>query len=243
MTINSTPRRRGVKDLVRALGVSGLSVISVALAACGGGTELPTPRPLIIHSGARIQPDPERMREIDGWIQPQVQRIREDPSFLIRTVPDEERVYPWQELSISGDTAEIHLQGGVPEARVPFLVYAHLHLMQPRGPEALRRWLPDHAEATGYELERAILVRTADAWLYGRSVWDAPPYPVLDQLMYARENGYLDAMIFTARPDAFADARREWVRENPGGIEEYRRWFVETFGEEPPGLQEETPGG
>lgn len=242
MTINSTPPTRGVKDLVRGLRVTGLSVVALVLIGCGGGTELPTPRPLILYSGARLQPDRDRMEEIDRWVQTQVERIREDPSFLIRTVPEERPVYPWEDLTIDGDTAEIHMQGGVAEARVPFLIYAHLHLMQGRGPEALRRWLPEHAEATGYELERAIVARSADAWLYGRSVWDAPPYPVLDELIYARENGYLDALIFTARPDAFGEARQEWVRENPGGIEEYRGWFVETFDREPPGLREETSG-
>jgi len=242
MPINSTLPHRGVKDLVRALGLWGLAVALPGLVACGGGTELPTPRPLILYSGARLQPERPRMEEIDAWVQPQVQRIREDPSFLIRTVPVEEPTYPWEELSFTADTATIEMQGGVPEARVPFLVYAHLHLLQRRGPEALARWLPDAAEAEGYELERAILVRTADAWLYGRSVWDAPPYDVLDELIYARENGYLDAMIFTARPDAFADARQAWAGENPGAIEEYRRWFVETFDREPPGLREETSG-
>lgn len=215
---------------------------ALALAACGGQTELPSPRPLIIHSGARLSPDPGRMQAIDAWVQPELTDIRENPAFLIRTLPQEEPVYPWEGLSITADTANIQMLGGVPEARVPHMIYAHLHLMQRRGEVA--EWLPEEAVGVeGFELERTILERTSDAWLYGRSVWDAPPHDVLDELMYARENGFLPAMIFTARPEAYPDARRAWVEENPGGIEEYRQWFVETFGEEPPGLRQEDASG
>ncbi len=121
------------------------------------------------------------------------------------------------------------------------MIYAHLHLMEGRG--ELEEWLPEAADETGYDLERAIMSRTSDAWLYGRSAWDAPPYEALDEILYSTENGYLDAFILTARPDAFTEARRAWLSENPGGIEEYRRWFVDTFGREPPGLREDSDAG
>jgi len=215
------------------------AVVTGGVGACGGQSELPSPRPLIVHSGARITPNPQRMKEIDGWVPPQLTDIREDPSFLVRTLPRDARIYPWEGLSIAGDTANVEMQGGVPEARVPYMIYAHLHLMRRRG--ELSEWLPEEkAGAEGFELERTFLERTSDAWLYGRSVWDAPPHEVMDELMYARENGFLAAMIFTARPEDFPEARQAWVEENPGGIEEYRQWFVETFDREPPGLREES---
>lgn len=213
------------------------------LAGCSGPPDVPTPRPLILHSGVRLSPTHERLREIDGWIRPQLENIRQDPSFLIRTVPRDTAVYPWEGLEIVADTANIAMGRGLPEARIPYMIYAHLHLMD--GRDELDRWLPESADETGFDLELAILRRTADAWLYGRSAWDAPPYPTLDELSYARENDYLRPLIFVSRPDQFAEARRAWVQENPGGIEAYRRWFVETFGREPPGLREEetSPGG
>lgn len=210
---------------------------TVALAGCGGPPDVPPPRPLILHSGARLNPEHERLREIDVWIRPQLENIREDPSFLIRTVPRDTTVYPWSGLEIQADTANVAMRRGLPEARVPYMVYAHLHLMEERG--ELEQWLPEVAEAEEFDQEVAILRRTADAWLYGRSAWDAPPYEALDEITYAHENGYLEPLIFTARPDRFAEARRAWVAENPGGIEEYRGWFVDTFGREPPGLREE----
>jgi hypothetical protein len=59
----------------------------------------------------------------------------------------------------------------------------------------------------------------------------------LDELAYAREAGFLEAFIFTARPDEFAAARAEWARANPGAVERYREWFLDTFNREPPGLR------
>jgi len=240
MTINSGAIPRGVKDLVRRSRTGAVVALVGFLAGCGAGTELPSPRPLILHSGARLSPDAQRMGEIDRWVQPQVERIREDPSFLIRTVAQREAIYPWEGIEFRGDTVEIHFLGGVAEARVPILVYAHLHLLHRRGTEALAEWMPEAADAEGYDLERAIMERVADAWLYGRAVWDAPPHQVLDEIVYARENGFLDAFLLTARPQEFADARERWIEENPDGIEDYRQWFVETFDREPPGLREES---
>lgn len=234
--MKTTPGSRGWTG--RPTAAATVLLLLVALVACGGQQGLPSPRPLIIHSGARLSAEPERMAEIDAWVQNQLTNIREDPGFLIRTLPEDEKVYPWDGVEITADTADVRMKGGVPEARVPYMIYAHLHLMERR--DEVDEWLPaEAAGAEGFDLERTILERTSDAWLYGRSVWDAPPHDVLDEIMYARENGFLPAMIFTARPEAYPDARRAWLQENPGGIEEYRQWFVETFEREPPGLGEE----
>lgn len=214
-----------------------LAVLFVsALAACGGPPSVPPPRPLVLYSGVRLTPSQERLNEIDAWIRPELENIQEDPSFLIRTEARDTTVYPWQGLTITGDTAAIAMSRGTSEAQIPYMIYAHLHLMEER--EQLAEWLPDAEDEMGYDLERAILERTSDAWLYGRSAWDAPPYEALDEIVYSTEYGYLDAFIFTARPDAFTEERRAWLSENPGGIEEYRSWFVETFNREPPGLRD-----
>jgi hypothetical protein len=55
--------------------------------------------------------------------------------------------------------------------------------------------------------------------------------------MYANENGYLDAMILTARGDEFREERQAWLREDPEAQERYRKWFLTTFNREPPGLR------
>jgi len=60
----------------------------------------------------------------------------------------------------------------------------------------------------------------------------------LEELVYANENGYLNAMLLTARGDEFKEERQAWLKDDPEALERYRRWFVDTFSREPPGLRE-----
>ena len=146
-----------------------------------------------------------------------------------------DEVYPWEGMEIVGDTVRVHVDPRAPDSRLPFEIYGHLHLMAHMGRQ--EEWLPEAPAATGYDLERAILSRVADAWTLGRTVFDTQPYQPLDELIYAKQQGYLDAFIFTARPDEFGEARAKWARDNPNQADEYRNWFVETFNKEPPGLR------
>ena len=173
--------------------------------------------------------------KIDEWMK-EAEARPESAVTIVRLIA--RRLRELTERNAELLTENIAMQNGPSEAQIPYMIYAHLHLMDERG--QLEEWLPDAASETGYDLTRSILNRTSDAWLYGRSAWDAPPYEALDELVYSTEYGYLDALIFTARPDAFTEARRAWLAENPGGIEEYRRWFVDTFNREPPGLRVES---
>ena len=208
-------------------------ILTVLLAvACGGGmAEIPDPRPIVIYSGSRIRVEKDRMREINEWVTRQQTNITEDPTFLVESNVATEAVYPWEGMVIEGDTVRIRVDPRAPDARLVHEIYGHLHLMVEMGRQ--EEWLPEAPEATGYELERAILERVAEAWLLGRTVFDTAPYEPLDEIMYAHENGYLDAFLFTARPDDFVDARSEWARENPEAAERYRSWFLETFNREP----------
>lgn len=206
------------------------------LGACSG-PQLPTPRPLVIHSGARLTVDAERMAEVDAWVTEAVETITEDPTFLIEGIPADDAGYPWEAMTLAPDTARIQLESTAPDSWTPYRVYAFLHLMA--DDERLDEWLPDAVAATGYELERAIVERVADTWLYGRTVWDTAPFQLLDELIYAREDGYLDAFLLTLRSEEFPEAREEWLAANPNGMAEYAAWFRETFGGSPPGSGEE----
>jgi hypothetical protein len=211
-------------------------------AACGSGEiELPPPRPIIVTSGERLRADPVRMDSIYAWLTLENQNIEEDPSFLIEGVPAARESMPWQTLTIAEhagpqmDTARFQYDRAHPDITTAFNVYAHLHLMKARN--ELTAWLPEHASAEGFDLERAIVGRMADAWLLGRAVFDAPAYAPLDALIYAKEAGYLDAYLLTARAQEFADARRQWESEKPAELEAYRTWFRRAFNREPPGLE------
>ncbi|MEZ4417305.1 MAG: hypothetical protein R3E10_16235 [Gemmatimonadota bacterium] len=223
-----------VRHIVRSL----VALVALGSAACGTATvEIPTPRPIIVHSGARIAADAERMQEIDTWVRAQNLNIDQDPSFLVISTTALQPALPWDHLEIvSDDSVRVAYEGGVPDISLPYQLYAHFHLMERRG--ELEKWLPEGEGKTGYELERAIVKRVSDAWLYGRSVYETTPYAPLDELVYSTENGYLDAFLFTARPTEFEPEREAWVAAHPNGLEEFKDWFEQTFDRPPPGLRE-----
>lgn len=220
-----------------ARGALALLLAVTATTACSGGpAPIPQPRPIVNFGGARLRPDAERMKLVNDWVTRQQRNITDDPGFLVDTRLAAEEVYPWEGLEFAGsDTVRIRLDPRASDARLVFEIYAHLHLMARMGRQ--EEWLPEAPTATGFALERAILARASDAWLLGRTVFDTQPYGPLDELIYATENGYLDAFIFTARPDAYAEARAAWAREKPDEAAAYRSWFVQTFNREPPGLR------
>lgn len=213
-----------------------LAAAGLLTTACASmAPDIPEPRTIIIHSGARIRADHDRMREINEWVTRQQDNIVQDPSFLVETQLATDPVYPWENIEIEGDTVRLPVDPRAPDSRLVQEIYGHLHLMVAMGRQA--EWLPEAPNATGYQLERAILSRTADAWLLGRTVFDTAPYGPLDELTYAKEAGFLDAFVFTARPGEFAGDRAAWARENPQEADSYRNWFLETFNREPPGLR------
>lgn len=213
-----------------------LALSGLAAACSSAQPDVPDPRPIVNFSGARLRVDVERMTKINEWVTREQTNITEDPGFMVETGMAAEEVYPWEGLEFAGsDTVKVRVDPRASEARLVFEIYAHLHLMSRMGRQ--EEWLPEAPTATGYDLERAILARVSDAWLLGRTTFDTQPYGPLDELIYATENGYLDAFIFTARPQEFAEARAEWARAKPGEAEAYRSWFVETFNREPPGLR------
>jgi len=196
---------------------------------------IPNPRPVVTYSGARLSVDRDRMMEVNRWVTNEDINIREDPSFMVISEPTREEVYPWEGLRTQGDSVWVPVSTRYPDSQLVNMIYGHLHLMTEMGRQEL--WLPEAPDAVGYDLERAILSRTADAWILGRTVFGTSPYGPLDELAYAKEAGHLDAFIFTARPDEFAATRAEWARANPGAMERYRDWFLDTFSREPPGLR------
>lgn len=220
------------KTLVRF----GVLALVLVVGGCGtAGTVVPPPRPIVNHSGVRIRADHDRMIEVQEWVDRETTNIEQDPSFWVigSTVLDE--VFPWEDLHISNDSVTVQIPLSGREAELVYNIYAHLHMMVHQGRQ--EEWLPEAPAAVGYELERAILKRCADAWVLGRTVWDTQPFAPMDELMYASEGGFLEPFIFTARPGEFATSRAEWVRSNPDGMQEYRDWFIDTFNREPPGLR------
>lgn len=224
--------RHGSQTLVR-LGV--LALVALTGACSGQAPDIPRPRPIVVHSGARIRADHDHMREVNEWVLREQLNIEQDPSFWVIGSNTVTETFPWEGLEISSDSVTVRIPLGGQDASLVYQIYGHLHLMTTMGRQ--EEWLPEAPAAVGYELERAILTRVADAWILGRTVFDTQPFTPLDELAYAKDAGFLDAFIFTARPGEFAASRTTWTRANPGEIDRYRDWFVDTFNREPPGIR------
>jgi hypothetical protein len=212
-----------------------LALLSGGLSACAKGErELPSPRPIVISTGARLFAEPERMKAIDSWVRPQVDNINEDPSFWIISVPRDTPSYPWESLVLSSDSAMIGVQRGYDYGTEIFNLYAHYKLMKKMG--RIGEFLPGGEYLEGFALERAIVARVSDAWFLARAVYQSEAFQPLEEILFTNEAGYLDAMLLTARGEEFKEEREAWLEEDPEAQEQFRRWFVETFDKEPPGL-------
>jgi hypothetical protein len=207
-------------------------VLVTMLAGCAGSNALPQTRSLVTVTGERVQADPEAMVEVDRWLRPQLDQMSRDDSYTIRILQEDRATYPWDGLELMGDTAQVTVQQGQGDAETPYRVYAHFRLMAERG--ELERWLPEAAEAEGFPLERAILVRTADLWLFGRAVFDTTPYGPLDEILFAHQSGFLDEFIFATQGERFEQERVAYYENQPEREAAFRRWFLQTFESEGP---------
>lgn len=202
-------------------------LLTAAVTACSGQPALPDPRSIIVYSGERVQADPQHMAEIEAWLMPQLERIDLDPDFLIRLQQFDQPTYPWQTLELAGDTASLGLFSQAPDAETPYLIYGYLRLMNQW--DSLSTVLPEAEGTSGYDAERAIVNRVADVWLLGRSVFDTQPFGPLDELVYAREFGFLDEFIFATHGERFQDTAEAYRSENPESRSSFVEWFRETF--------------
>ena len=229
--------RRSVRGLLL------LALVAMGLSACAKGPpQLPAPRPIVIRSGARLFADPERMAVVDAWFRPQQENIVNDPTFMIVGVQRDSPSYPWESLVlVPPDTAKIGVQRGYTDAAQVFEIYAHYHLMEDMG--RIGEFLPGGEDLEGFALELAIVERVADAWFLGRAFYQAEAFGPLEEILYSNENGYLDALLLTARGEEFQEERAAWLEEDPEAEERYRAWFVETFSKDPPGYGNRKSGG
>lgn len=206
-------------------------VLAVLVSACGGGAlQTPPPRPMVIASGARLEADTARLHEINEWVQEEIRNIEVDPTFLVDIERSTTDVYPWETLEISGDTVRVSARTTNPDLSSVYQIYAHLHLMKEMGRE--EEWIPEAAGMDGWEFERRVVARMTDAWLLGRASFGFIPSQLLDELMYAKEAGYLDALLLTLRSYEFPDEYDAWLATRPGEDEAFRTWYRETFGRE-----------
>jgi hypothetical protein len=173
-------------------------------------------------------------------LRPQLDHIGTSRRFLIRIVPVNLIRYPWDAIAFEGaDVVEVEIADVAPDAETPFLIYSHLRFLQEQG--GIEEWAPEAEGLTGFELEKAILSRVSDVWLLGRSAFDTEPFGPMDELMYAREHGFLEDLILTTQRERFpVEAEAYWSGQQDR-LREFVAWLERTFDREQPGYIWEPP--
>jgi hypothetical protein len=216
---------------MKPIRIAGPLLLLGLAAACSSERPPPETRPLVISTGARLRPTSEAMAEVEKWLLPQLDSIRLDPGFLVEVVSSETDTYLWNRVEVVGsDTVRVTMSEDARGAAPAFEIYAHLHLMRAQG--RLGTWLPLARSLRGFALERAFVERAADAWTYGRSVFGFSPYQPLEEVIYAKDAGQLEALLLTLRAEEFPAERSAWLAREPQGEDQLRRWYRDTFDRE-----------
>ena len=110
-----------------------IGVLAVLAGCAGVAPEVAEPRPIVIHSGARLRVEHERMKEVKELVTSQHANIVDDPTFMIYTDPSVDEVYIWDQLEIEGDTVHTPVHARAADSRLVHELYAHFHLMVDMG--------------------------------------------------------------------------------------------------------------
>ena len=208
-------------------------LFAAGLTGCAAPLPPPQTRSVIVYTGERILPSSERMAEVEAWLQPVVEDIGLNPTFLIRVIQEDVTRYPWDALDLVADTADVRVADAALDGETPYMIYAFLRLMQER--DAVDEWIPEAEGLEGFQVEEAIVSRIADVWLLGRSVFDTQPFGPMDELLYAKEFGYLTDFLLATQGDRFTEAADQYREANPDKAVEFRDWFLRTFERDGPG--------
>jgi hypothetical protein len=215
---------------VSSIRILALAAVSSLVGCASSAAEAEPPRPIVIQSGERLNVERERMTEILTWVQAEIDNIEQDPTFLIDIQPASTDVYPWETLRIEGDTARVQARRTNPDLASVYQIYAHLHLM--RSMDRVDDWIPGGSAMDEWTFEQEVVGRLTDAWLLGRASYGFVPSRLMDELMYAKEAGQLEAMLLTIRGFEFPEERDAWLAARPGADERFKAWYRETFGRE-----------
>lgn len=138
--------------------------------------------------------------------------------------------YPWNAVRVENDSvARVAVPGNYRESRRAYFNYAVLQMKQ------LREKIPTAACTGAMAREVEAVSAFVDGWIVTRLLYGGPAYAPLDALAFAREAGYLAALMVAAGDTRLAGCRDRWRRNHPKEMEAYRRWRTRVFPGPAPG--------
>jgi len=159
--------------------------------------------------------------------------LEEDPRVLYVTPLDRETVsledpeasYPWNVITVISDSvADVQrLPANLREADRAYYNYAVQRMRVVRGAD------PDVSCDSLLALEEKTVESFIDGWVLSRTLFGGPPFPPLDELVFARRDGLLRALLARHNDRQVGACAGQWAEENHERIEAYEAWRKERF--------------
>ena len=159
--------------------------------------------------------------------------LQEDPRVLYYTPLDRETVsledpeasYPLNVITVISDSvADVQrLPANLREADRAYYNYAVQRMRVVRGAD------PDVSCDSLLALEEKTVESFIDGWVLSRTLFGGPPFPPLDELVFARRDGLLRALLARHNDRQVGACAGQWAEENHERIEAYEAWRKERF--------------
>ncbi len=174
--------------------------------------------------------------------------LQEDPHVLYYTplgrerVPDDDPAasYPWNVVTVISDSvADLQrLPADLREADRAYYNYAVQRMRVVRGAD------PDVPCDSVLALEEGVVGSFIDGWILSRTLFGGPAFQPLDELVFARRDGFLRALLARRNDRQLGACGARWAADHPDQVAAYDAWRAARFaapddeeaeaGEEPP---------
>jgi hypothetical protein len=159
--------------------------------------------------------------------------LEQDPRVLYYTpagrqpVPVEapDAAYPWNAITVLTDTTidVTRLPANLREADRAYYNYAVQRMRVVRGAD------PDVPCDSVLALEEKVVGSFVDGWILSRTLFGAPEYPPLDELVFARRDGLLRPLLARNNDRQVGACAALWAEEYPDRVAAYDAWRREKF--------------
>lgn len=172
--------------------------------------------------------------------------LEQDPHVLYYTpagrqpVPVEapDAAYPWNAVTVVDDTTidTSRLPANLREADRAYYNYAVQRM------RVVRWGDPDVSCDSLLAQEERVVGAFIDGWILSRTLFGAPAFEPLDELVFARRAGLLRPLLARRNDPQVGACAGQWADENPERIAAYETWRMEKFPLPGEGQEEPDPG-
>ena len=159
--------------------------------------------------------------------------LEEDPRVMYFTPAGRETVseedfeasFPWNVIQVVDDSVVdvTRLPANLREADRAYYNYAVQRM------RVVRWGDPDVSCDSLLAQEEKVVGSFIDGWILSRTLFGAPPFEPLDELVFARRAGLLRPLLARRNDPQVGACAGQWAEENPERIAAYETWRLEKF--------------